>query len=250
MAKLSTDLRSAVLHPRETLRITGPISALNGEVITDCDGCASVALDLRGTFNGTIQVLGTVDGTNWTLIPLRPLNTAAVLYVASVVGAVPGTWVGSCAGFARVRALATAWTSGTATTTLAASNAPLDQSLLGMVAPGIGTAVGAASAAVTLTLASPGAGLRHYITYLSIARYAAIALTATGTPITVTTTNLPGTLAFTMPTDALPLGAIDRWREDFAYAIAANAQGTATTIVCPATTNVIWRITAGLYVAP
>lgn len=242
--------RTGTQHPRETLRISGTIAALNAEVVVDCDGCASVALDLRGTFNGTVQVQGTVDGTNWTLIPVRPINTAAVLYVAAVTGTAAGIWVGSCAGFARVRAFATAWTSGSATTTLAANLAPLDQSLLGMVAPGIGTAVGAAGAAVTLTLASPGAGLRHYLTYLSIARFAAVALTAAGTPVTVTTTNLPGTLAFTMPADALALGGIDRWREDFAYAIAANAQATATTIVCPATTNVIWRVTAGFYVAP
>lgn len=45
-------------------------------------------------------------------------------------------------------------------------------------------------------------------------------------------------------------GSIDRWREDFAYPIAASAQNAATTIVCPATTNVIWRVTAGYYVAP
>jgi hypothetical protein len=66
----------------------------------------------------------------------------------------------------------------------------------------------------------------------------------------VTTTNLPGTLAFSFPADAAAQGTVDRWREDFAYPIASNAQNAATTIVCPATTNVIWRITAGFYVAP
>ena len=66
-------------------------------------------------------------------------------------------------------------------------------------------------------------------------------------PVTVTTTNIPGSLAFSFAADAATLGTLDRWREDFAYAIAASAQATATTIVCPATTNVIWRITAGFY---
>lgn len=38
--------------------------------------------------------------------------------------------------------------------------------------------------------------------------------------------------------------------EDFNLPIATSAQATATTIVCPATPNVIWRVTAGYYVAP
>jgi hypothetical protein len=251
MAKLVTDLLPArALHPRESLFIAGNLGALNAEVIVDCDGCGAVALDLRGTFNLTVEVAGTVDGVNWTLIPVKPVNQASKLYVAAVAGAVPGTWVGSCAGFRRVRARVTAYTSGAAAATLAANVGLLDQSLDGSVAPSIGTAVGAAGAAVTLTLASPGAGLRHYLTYLSINRFATALLTAAAAPVTVTTTNLPGTLAFSFAADAAAQGTIDRWREDFAYPVASAAQATATTIVCPATTNVIWRVTAGFYVAP
>jgi hypothetical protein len=242
--------RTGTQHPRETLRVTGPISALNSAVTVDCDGCASVALDLRGTFNGTIQVQGTVDGTNWQPIPVRPLNTAAVLYVAAVTGTAAGTWVGSCAGFAQVRAFATAWTSGTATTVVAASNAPLDQSLVGMVAPGIGTITAAAGVAATLTLAAPGVGLRHYITHISIDRVAAALLTAAAAPVVVTTTNLPGALAFSFPADAAAQGTVYPLVRDYAFPIAAAAQNIATTIVAPLTANVIWRITAGFYVAP
>ena len=50
--------------------------------------------------------------------------------------------------------------------------------------------------------------------------------------------------------DAAAAGSLFPWREDFAYAIAASAQNTAVTIVCPATTSVIWRVTSGYYVAP
>ena len=113
----------------------------------------------------------------------------------------------------------------------------------------IGTSVGAAAAAVTLTLAAPGAGLRHYLTYLSINKFASALLVAAA-PVTVTTTNLPGSLAFSFPADAGAAGTIDRWREDFAYPIASSAQNTATTIVCPATTSIIWRVTAGYFIAP
>ncbi len=250
MAKISRDLSTGILHPRETLFASGALGALNAELVSDCDGCASVMLDLRGTFSLTVTVEATLDGTNWVPIPVRPLNTANVAYVAAVTGSVTGMWSGSIFGFRRVRARCSAYTSGTAIAVIGASNAPVDQSLQGLVTSGVGTNVGAAGAAVTLTMASPGAGLRHYLTYLSINRYAAAALTASATPVTVTTTNLPGTPAFTFAADALTLGQIDRWREDFAYPIASAAQATATTIVCPATTGIIWRVTAGFYAAP
>lgn len=250
MAKESRNLSPGVLHPRETLFLSGTLGSLNAEVVIDCDGSGSVALDLRGTFNLTIEVAGTVDGTNWTLIPVRGINTASKAYVAAVAGAVAGIWVGSCAFYRKVRARVTAYTSGAATAVLSASTLPLDTSLDGKVAPLVGTAVGASGAAVTLTIASPGAGLRQYLTYLSINRFAAALLTAAAAPVSVTTTNLPGALAFSFPADAAAQGTIFPWREDFAYPLAASAQAAAVTIVAPVTTGVIWRITAGYYVAP
>lgn len=250
MAKLSTDLRTAVLHPLESLFATGTLGALNAEVITDCDGCGSVTLDLRGTFNMTVEVAGTVDGTNWTLIPVRAVNVASILYVAAVTGTTAGVWIGACAGFRKVRALCTAYTSGSATAHIVANLAPVDQSLQGMVTTSIGTVTATSGLIATLTLAAPGAGLRHYITYIAVNRFAVALLTAAATPVLVTTTNIPGSLVFSIPAEAAAQGTLDRYREDFAYPLAASAQNTATTIVGPATTNVIWRITAGFYVAP
>lgn len=248
--KQSKDLSAGTLHPREALFVAGNLGALNAEIITDADGSGVVSLDLRGTFNLTVEVSGTVDGTNWTPIPMKPINVAGKLFLAAITGAVAGLWLGSCAGFRKVRARATAYTSGAAAATIMASPGFLDQTLDGQITPNLGTAVGASGAAVTLTLASPGAGLRHYLTYLSINRFAAALLSAAAAPVTVTTTNLPGTLAFSFPADAAAQGTMDRWREDFAFPLASSAQGTATTIVCPATTGVIWRVTAGFYVAP
>jgi hypothetical protein len=238
------------LHPREAIFLTGNLGAVNAEVVIYADGCASVAMDLRGTFNMTVEVSGTVDGTNWIPIPVKPVNAASKLYVAAVTGAVPGLWVGACAGYRMVRARATVWTSGLAVCFLSASTVPLDPNLDGLITSNALTSTGAASAGVTLSMPTPGVGLRHYLTYLSVNRFAAAALTAFATPVLVTTTNLPGALAFTFPADALAQGQMDRWREDFAYAISSNAQNVATTIVCPATTGVIWRVTAGWYVAP
>lgn len=249
MSKISTDLRSGVLHPRENLYVTGNLGSLNSEIITYCDGSASVTLDMRGTFSGTFEVAGTVDGTNWIAIPIRMVNVAAVAYVIAAVGTTAGVWIGSCVGYRQVRVRCTAYTSGTAIATLVASAYP-DIGPQTLTTTATATATGASGAAVTLTIASPGTGLRPYLTYLSINRYAAAVLTASATPVVVTTTNIPTSLAFTFPADAAALGTIDRWREDFAYPIATSAQATATTIVCPVTTGVIWRVTAGYFVAP
>lgn len=250
MAKLSRDRAAVTLHPRENLLVSGNLGAVNAEVIVDTHGCNTVSLDLRGTFNLTVEVSGTIDGTNWQAIPVRPINQASVVYLLSVAGTAAGSWIGECAGYDRVRVRVTAYTSGTAIATLLASTALLPVAMQNIVTNSITTTVGTAGAATTLTIASPGAGLRHYLTYLSVNRFATALLTAGAAPVTVTTTNLPGTLAFSFAADAAPAGSIDRWREDFAYAIAASAQATATTVVCPATPNVIWRVTAGFYVAP
>lgn len=251
MAKISQDRKSGNRHPRENILAAGNLNALNSEFFVDCDGCSSFSLDLRGTFNLTVEVTGLIDGTNFSpSIPVRPFGQAAVRYVAVVAGSAAGIWQGSCAGFDRLRIRVSAYTSGAAVATCVASLAPLDQSLMGTITTDIGTMIGTAGAATTLTLASPGGGLRHYLTYMSINRFATAALTAAAAPVAVTTTNLPGSLAFSFAADAALQGTIDRWREDFAYPIASSAQNTATTIVCPATTGVIWRVTAGFYVAP
>lgn len=250
MAKFARDLTAGNLHPRETIFGTGNLGSVNAEVVIPADGCASLALDVRGTFNLTLEVSGSVDGVNWVPIPVKPVNAASKLYVAAVTGAVPGLWAGSCAPFSKIRVRVTAWTSGTAIVTLAGDTAPLDQSLDGMITTSIGTILGTAAAATTLTLAAPGAGLRHYLTYLAINRFGTALLVAGATPVAITTTNLPGALAFSFEADAALAGTLARYREDFAYPIAAAAQNAATTIVCPATTGVIWRVTAGFYVAP
>lgn len=109
--------------------------------------------------------------------------------------------------------------------TAAADTAPLDDSLQGMTTP------------VTATAVSASAGT-------------AAALTAAAGPVNIITTNIPGAMIIPFANDALAAGAIDRWREDFSYPIATSAQATATTIVAPVQTGVIWRITAGYYVAP
>jgi hypothetical protein len=250
MAKLSKDLAVGTLHPREALFIQGNLGALNAEVITPADACNSVTIDLRGTFSMTVEISGSIDGTNWTLIPVRPLNQATVSYVSAIAGTAAGVWTGSASCYRFVRARVTAYTSGTAVATLSAGLGIPDWTLQGQITPAVVTNTGAAGAAVTATVPAPAAGLRNYITYISIVRSASAALTAGATPTLVTTTNIPGTLVFTLGADAALQGSDKIIREDFAFPLASSAQATTTTIVCPATTGVIWRVTVGYYVAP
>lgn len=250
MAKISRDFSTGNLHSRENLNVSGTLGAVNAEIVIEADGCSSFALNLRGTFSMTVTVEGTIDGTNWIAIPVKLFTTATYgAYLATIVGTAQGVWVGPCGPFGKIRARVSAYTSGSATATLITSNAYMPMDAFDATTL-IGTTTGAAGAAVTLTLASPGAGLRHYITYVRIARIATAALTAAATPVIVTTTNLPGSLAFSVQADAALQGTIYSIQEDFAYPIAASAQATATTIVCPVTTGVIWRVTAGYQVRP
>jgi hypothetical protein len=250
MAKLSKDFTGGTLHPREALFASGSLGALNSELIVAADGAASVSLDLRGTFTLSVEVAGSVDGVNWTTIPVRPMGQTTIAYQVTSFSPFAGVLVGKCSAFRLVRARVVSYTSGAATAVLMADTAPLDDAPVGGMATSTVTVVGAAGAAVTLTVPAPPSGMRNYVTSVVINRFAAAALTAAATPTTVTTTNIAGALALSIPAEAAAQGSIDRWREDFAWPLAGNATGTATTFVCPATSNVIWRATATYFAAP
>lgn len=111
------------------------------------------------------------------------------------------------------------------------------------------TNTAASGSAVTLTLAAPGAGLFHHICYLSIVLYAAAAITGGATPILVTSTNLVGSNVWTFPT-AQAIGTSYEYRVEPTTPIRSSVANTATTIVCPATTSVIWRVNVFYYTSP
>jgi hypothetical protein len=111
------------------------------------------------------------------------------------------------------------------------------------------TATSAAGAAATATLpAAPG--FYHYITNIEITRYATAGLTAAATPNIITTTNLPGSLAW-WASSAGAFGTItDRLQETYGNApLRSSAVNTATTIVTPAITAVMWRINVHYFTA-
>lgn len=102
------------------------------------------------------------------------------------------------------------------------------------------TATGAAAAAVTATLPAV-AGQFHYITSIQIIYYATVAVVGTATPVVVTTTNLPGSPAFTFPR-AMAIGTVNEQKFEFPISLKSSVVNTATTIVGPATTSILWRI--------
>jgi hypothetical protein len=255
MAKQSRDLAiplggNATLHPRETLVAVGALAAANADVTLNADGGSSFAISLSGVFNMTVTPEGTLDGVNWFPIPVRPYNQASVVYVAGITGAVQGVWVGRVGPWRSIRARCSAFISGPANVTLAVSMGQLDDTLLDKIANSIVTTIGAAGVATTLILNAPGAGLRQYIDKIEITRFATAALVAAAAPVTVSTANLPGALAWTFPADALAIGATVTREIDFPEPLASSAQNTAVTIACPATPSVQWRVTAYYKIAP
>ncbi len=102
------------------------------------------------------------------------------------------------------------------------------------------TATGAAAAAVTLTLPAVASQF-HYISHIEITKYCTLAITGTATPVLVTTTNLAGNPVFTFDT-AQAIGTSLNRNYEPSSELRSAVVNTATTIVCPATTNVIWRV--------
>ena len=105
------------------------------------------------------------------------------------------------------------------------------------------TITAATGVAATLTLPAVAAQF-HYIISLKMVLYSTAARTGAATPIIVTSTNLPGTIAYTFET----AGAIGTNTPiqgfDLAIPLKSSVVNTATTIVAPIVTNGIWRITA------
>jgi hypothetical protein len=247
-----------ILHPRENQRRVGSINSVGGEVLLDgCDGCNSVSIDVRGTYTAmTFELSGTINGTDFIPIPLVLKDPNQLKSIISIIpAAATGAWEADIAAYSAIRLRNTnaSAPTGTAAIVMVASNAPLSRMVVRDAAFRCPTATAAVGVAATLTLAPPGAGLRHYITRITIDRIngTATALTPSAVALNATTANIPDSLAFSIPQDALAPGAMTPIDKDFsARPIATVAQNTNTIIVCPATPGVIWRITAFYFVAP
>lgn len=250
------NLLNAVVPIRERREATGLLNSNGAEVVFAVNGDESVTWYGASTaFIGTLEFAGSVDGVNFLPLPAYPLAVASVggtipqsgqplLVIALVAANTNVTYVQPCGQYRAVRCRVTAYTSGSLTIAANADTQPgANTAVLAKPATLVVTNTGAVSTAVTATLAAV-AGLRHVLDFIQVTRSATAALTASATPVLVTTTNLPGTPVMTFGSDAGGIGVDKEVKLDFgAVGLAATALGTATTVVCPVYTGVIWRVT-------
>lgn len=242
----------------EARTTTGNMTALYAEVVHNVSGDASAVIFLNGIgpLNATYSVQGSPDGSNYfdlVAYPYAPGSLGGTLpqpgqpLVAEAVTAatVRRMLCVATGGLQKIRVSLTAYTSGTCEVTINSDECPsLSPYLRDQKAATLMVTATAVSTAVTLTLPAV-AGLRHYIDRISVLRSATAALTASATPVVVTTTNIPGSPALTFGSDVAGIGVDKELVLDFGGAgIAASAVNTPTTVVCPIYFGVIWRVNA------
>ena len=227
------------------------LGALNSETLIDIQGKSVVMVDARSAaFNGTIVFEGTIDGTNYLPIPAINILTSAFISLLSGAGVVAGTPIALTAtGYRRLRVRVSAYTSGNITIAMRGSVADFLINTVDMPVQSI-SATAAANTGVTLTIPAPPAGLFNYITNIEITRNATAVLLGAAT-LVIATTNLPGSLAWSVGNAMAAGGTQIDVNKDYTQPIKSIAAATPTTIVAPAPgAAVLWRINANYYVGP
>lgn len=253
------NLLGAYLPHFEQRRSSALLAAVNAELVhlVNGDNSATIFISSAGTtLNAAYNVQGTVDGTNYFDVlayPYAPASVGGTLpqpgqpLLSEVVNAVvQRALCVPTGGMQALRVRLTAFISGTCQVSINTDDCDSispyvrDQKSTTLMV----TATGAVSAAVTATLPAV-VGLRHYLDRVSVVRSATAALTPATTPLLVTTSNIAGSPVMTWGQDAAGVG-IDREQVfDFGGAgLACLLANTATTIVCPVYTGVIWRVNA------
>ncbi len=247
--------RAEVVHQR--LSASATIGALNAEVVLSLNGEANALVYVQSTsFVGTLEFTGVSDAGETGYFPVAaypyaigcaggtiPPSAQPLLVDALVAANTSRVYSVPVGQLRRLRVRASAYTSGSCVVTITAdANDSLNTAIAARPATLFVTNTGAASAAVTATLPAV-TGLRHVVDFIQVTRSATAALTAAATPVLVTTTNLPGSPALTFGSDAAGIGLDKDVKLDFGSSgLAASALGTATTVVCPVYTGVIWRV--------
>jgi len=245
---------------------SGTITALNGSVPVNAQGDYTVSANITGTWVGTLVAEGQLADSTWIILPMYIISPTTIPYVSTFSTTANGAFLITGGGYYQVRIRASAYTSGTVSVALDASLAQqtIFSSQLGSwtVNPGNTpnttpwlakapdsnlwvTATGTTGSAVTLTLPAVAAAF-HHINTIEIEAYSTAARTGGATPIIVTSTNLPGSPAWTFAT-AAAIGTTDTKSYTFPSFLNSSVVNTATTIVCPATTGIIWRVNVSYY---
>lgn len=226
------------------------LAALNSETVIELNGQTTVAIDARSAaFAGTLSFQVTIDGTNWIDIPAASLVTQAAIINPVLSGASTNLWVCHVGGMYAFRVRVTAYTSGNIDVALRGTVAALRPSLERPYPTTLWvTVTAAANTAATATLPAAGAGLFHYITHIDITRNATAALAGTAT-IIHTSTNLPGSPAWSVGNAMIAGGTEKDVWIDFSSPLKCSAANTNTTIVAAAAgAAVLGRVNVGYFV--
>lgn len=231
--------------------ISATLSALNGEVIMDLNGDAVAVFDIRtGAMSATLVFEATVDGTNYFSLPAITVSTEAVINAIVITTTHAQSYVVGVSGFRRVRCRVSAYTSGNCV--VASRSSYADFSIYAKPFPTQlhVTATAAVNTASTATLPAAGAGLFHYITNIELVKLYAVVGVAAGAGVIITTTNLPGTMAFTTEQRAGAAGdAIKVIDKNYTgNPLKSSVANTNTTFVAPLQLQTIWRWNISYYV--
>lgn len=217
---------------------TATLGSLNAESVIDINGYSMVAFDVRTGSNATLTFVleGTVDGTNYITLPFYDTANRGVSLVSKALAAATiGTifW-GRIAGMRRVRVRISAYTSGSVVVAMRAPQVDAPDSITPPFPATLWvTVTAAANTAATCTLPAAGAGLYHYITHIDMTRNATAALAGTATLIH-TSTNLPGSPAWSVGNNMIAGGTqLDTWI-DFSVPFKSSVANTNTTLVMAA----------------
>lgn len=237
---------------------SGTLGALNAELVLDINADKNALLYIQNgsSFIGTLEFTGVTDVGSTQYFPVTaypysvgcaggtiPLSGQPLLIDALVAANTVRIYAIPCGQLKKLRVRVSAYTSGSCVASFTADDTDsLNTAITGKPSTLYLTATGAASAAVTATLPAV-TGLRHIIDFIQVTRSATAALTAAATPVLVTTTNIPGAPVLTFGSDVAGIGIDKDVKLDFgSTGLSATALGTATTVVAPVYTGVIWRI--------
>lgn len=233
----------------DTRAASATLGALNAAIFMDIQGKATARFDVRtGAMAATLIFEATLNGTDFFTLPafIRGAETMTAAVVIATTAA--QAYVVSTVGWRRVRCRVSAYTSGDCVVTGRASVADrYDYSRLIPSTLHV-TATAAADTAATASLAAAGAGLFHYITNINLTRNATAALAGTATLIH-TSTNLPGTPAWSVGNAMAAGGTQIDLNYTPATPLKSSVANTATTIVMAAGgAAVLNRVNVSYYV--
>lgn len=100
--------------------LSASLTAADAVLNIGVSNCGGVAIQLTGTWAGTVSFEATVDGLTWVAFNMVPSNSATA--ASSSTG--NGAWSANCAGFNAVRARFSTATSGTVLASAQNADAP------------------------------------------------------------------------------------------------------------------------------